>query len=170
MTATFSFGQFQIGGSGGSLILPNQLRTDLLQVESASGTFTFNILGSGGISASASYFLSRKDSPTGSNSTPQVDFHTTNLRLSSDAIFYLGDMTSVGYPSQRTTISSFTVSTPTNVLINNSQISNTTITDIVNLGPPQYAYSTQNNTLTRTTGFLTSDAAGGSGGSFTYVS
>jgi hypothetical protein len=167
-TATFSAGEFQVGGNGGNLFLPRQIQLDTLSISNQSASNNFNILGSGGITASYVSLSSRKQLPTNSGQSPQVGNFITNLRLTSDGPFYFGTMSSVGYTTGLVNLSSYTASVPANVYITNSIIASTSITDINNLGTAQYAYSNQNNTLTRTTGFLSS-AAGGAGGSFTFV-
>ena len=168
-TATFSVGEFQVNGIGGLIDLPIQIQMDSLTVSNNSASsYTFNIIGSGGISASSLYLLSRRNLPTAVGNSPVLTFLQANLKLTSDANFYFGTMSSVGHPSTKVNLSSFTASVPASVYISNSQICNTTITDINNLGTPQYAYTDQGNTLTSTTGFLTTAASSG-GGSFTFV-
>lgn len=76
-------------------------------------------------------------------------------RFASDATWWFGDLSVQGNStSLRSTISSITASTPTNVYINKLAPSYAQFTDITNLGTKVFALTDGGNAITRSSGFL----------------
>ena len=146
------------------LSIQNTLIIDELYFKSSSGNATYNIVGSGGFSASNVVVNTNK-------STINLQNNGTIARFSADAQYIIGSLSvsgSIGN-SPSCVFSSLTSSVPTTMNISNGGFAYAQITDINNTGTGLYALSANGNILTRTTGFIGSVSAGGAGGSFTFV-
>jgi hypothetical protein len=163
-----------------TMTLPLQLKVDNIMFEnhnSNSGTPNtqtrgiINILGSGGFTASNLWVQGNFTTVAASSFGQVYTAANTTVKLTSDATYYVDNLQVTGTDSSRNGIlQSYTASTPVNMYITGatSSFANAQIIDINNLANSQYALTANGNTLTRTTGFISS-VSNVAGGSFTYV-
>jgi hypothetical protein len=159
-----------------TLNLPLQVRADyvIINNHNSSGTSTqtrgtVNILGAGGFTASNLWVQGSFTTAAASSSGQIFISANTTLKLGSEGTYYAGSLQVVGTEVSRPgIIQAFTASTTVNMHIGGgtSSFANAQIIDITNPRTPQYALSQNGNSLTRTSGFISSAL---SGGSFTYA-
>ena len=135
-------------------------------------SITTNIYGNGFLTASNVYIETARTSA----STVTADFAPTTLTdgrmavaLSPTFSYSFGTVSISGKSYNKSILQSIGTSVSATVSISNSFITNANITDIANVGTAQLAYSSMGNTLTRSSGFTTTEPSGGGGGSFTFV-
>lgn len=148
-----------------ALSIQNRIQTQELFFKSSLNNLTYNIIGSGGFSASNVLIM-------GAKSTTNISVSNgVDVKLSADAEYDINSLTIAGFigNTPSCSLSSLTASVPVSVNISNGGFSYANITDINNTGTSQYALSANGNQLTSTTGFIDSVPSGGAGGSFTFV-
>jgi hypothetical protein len=136
-------------------------------------SLTASIYGNGFLTASNVYI----ETPRTNTLTGTADFSPTTITdgrmgvaLSPTFSYSFGTVSISGKWYNKSKLESIQNSVSATVSIINAFITNANITDIANVGTVQLAYSSMGNTLTRSSGFTTTEpSGGGGGGSFTFV-
>lgn len=149
------------------LSIQNRLNIDEISFKSSvtvASNGIYNVVGSGGFSASRCMIMAAKNSAFHNN-------NGVNVRFAADAEYIIGALSVAGFigNSPSVSISSLTASLPVTMNISSGGFSYAQISNINNIGTTLYALSANGNVLTGTTGFIGSVSAGGAGGSFTFV-
>lgn len=171
MATNSRIAQFAMDGGNSNIIglsIENTLNIDKISFKSSfanvSAPALYNVVGSGGFSASNCQIMGIEISGAGAN-------QGINVRFAADAQYIINSLSVTGFPgnSPSCILSSLTSSVPVTMNISNGGFSYANITDINNTGTTMYALTANGNQLLRTTGFIGSVSAGGAGGSFTFV-
>lgn len=182
MTAPTIIDELQIGSGISTadpvttINFPNGAVINNLTLSVQNGTYrslTASIYGNGFLTASNVYIETARTSTL----TGTADFTPTTITdgrmavaLSPTFSYSFGTVSISGKSYNKSILQSISTSVSATVSISNAFITNANITDIANVGTAQLAYSSMGNTLTRSSGFTTTEpSGGGGGGSFTFV-
>ncbi len=183
LTNPLKISEMQVGSlnvSNGTLYFQNGANINNLILANFNGNYfsmTSSIFGIGTLTASNVYMYVSRPSYSnyfGTGGWSLLPYITgrglMNVKLSPTFSYSFGTVSSYGQYYLKTTLSSTDAVLPATVSItSDSYFANTDITRINNTGTNIKAYSSLGNTLTSTTGFTSTEAGGGAGGSFTFV-